>query len=542
MKNYRSYIIFLLSLLVFFVLFFTRYESSKIQVDHPMSLNEGWTYGSEVISLPRNLDIPKDTPFHIERVLDEDFHEPKVLLLRTSLQQIKVYLDDELIYEEVYGETLDKPYASMWHFITLPRHIDGQTLRVELTSPYQAMSGQINEIFYGSDATHYGYIVRNYAVRLFIGVIVMIIGTLVMTSHFFIVKKQDRGYAYAGLFAILLSLWMIAESKMLQFFTGSELLIGSLAYLVLPLFPIPLINYLKEYVSKRFHVFYDVMRYVFLAQFLFIVLAYVFGWMDFFETVIISQTILIFAMISAMFFLIYEVKKDKNDKAFQFLKALAVMSVFSILEVINFFLGDFHRTSVFLSFGLTLLIIVLLINYIRFLIGRLKLSYEKEVYEKLAYIDHVTQGMNRLAFERDLDIIFADEIRKKGVRLIMFDLDGLKKINDLYGHLEGDRAIKKAFDFITEVFGEQGACYRIGGDEFACLFECNEDQCYRHKSDSINEKIDAFEKETPYHFGLSFGSATLNHPTMTPEELMHEADLDMYRNKKSHKNESSSKE
>jgi len=542
MKNYRSYVTFILSLLVFFVMYFTNYASSKIHVDEPNRLNDAWTYQTEVISLPTQLDIPKDTPLVIERILDEDFHEPKVLMLRTSLQDVRVFVEGELIYEKTFGETLDVPYASLWHFITLPRHIDGQTLSIELSSPYQAMSGQINEIFYGTHAAHYAYIVRTYAIRLIISVVVLMIGLLVLISHFFFAKKQDRGYAYAGLFAILLSLWMIAESKMLQFLTGSELLIGSLAYLVLPLFPIPLIDYLKEYVVKRNHKYFTLMKILFISQFVFLILSYLLGWYDFFETVTVSQSILVTAMLSAMFFLVYEVRKDKNEKAFHFLKALAVLSLFGILEIINFLVGDFNRTSMYLSFGLTLLIVILMVNYVRFLIGRLKLSYEKEVYEKLAYMDHVTQGMNRLAFERDLEIILADEKRKEDVRLIMFDLDGLKKINDAYGHLEGDRAIKKAFDIITETFGEQGACYRIGGDEFACLFECNEEHCYRDRSKFLMDKIQSFENETSYHFGLSFGSATLTQANMTPETLMHIADLDMYKHKNSNKKETLAKE
>jgi diguanylate cyclase (GGDEF)-like protein len=73
-----------------------------------------------------------------------------------------------------------------------------------------------------------------------------------------------------------------------------------------------------------------------------------------------------------------------------------------------------------------------------------------------------------LAFERDIDEIFKNDTKREQLRLIVFDLDGLKSINDAYGHVEGDKAIKKAFDIITETFKDNGMCYRIGGDEF-CL-------------------------------------------------------------------------
>lgn len=59
---------------------------------------------------------------------------------------------------------------------------------------------------------------------------------------------------------------------------------------------------------------------------------------------------------------------------------------------------------------------------------------------------------------------------KKDLQLILFDLDDLKKINDTHGHAVGDEAIKKAFDILNEIFKDYGECYRIGGDEFACLY------------------------------------------------------------------------
>lgn len=535
MKNYRPYLVFLLTLLVFFILFFTNYASSKIQVPDPQRLSAHWTYGDEVISLPVKLDVQRNESVVIKHVLSVDFHEPQVLMLRSSLQDVRIFLEDELIYEKTYGDSIIEPYASMWHFITLPRHIDGQVLSVELTSPYQAMSGQVNEMFYGTHAMHYAYLFRSYGLRLFIGLLTLIIGFIVMLSHFFFAKKQDRGFAYAGLFAILLSLWMIAESRMLQFFTGSELLIGSLAYLALPVFPLPFIRYLKEYVLKRYSKLLTVLMTIFVAQFFLIIVLYVSDVMDFFESVIISQILLSSGILLALVLLLIEVKKDNNEKAFRFIKGFMVLVVFAILEIINFIMGGFENISLYLSFGLLMIMVVLMVGYVKYLIGRLKLSYEKEFYERLAYIDHVTQGQNRLAFERDLEQILNDSVKRNELRLIMFDLDGLKKINDAYGHVEGDHAIKKAFDMITEVFGHQGMCYRIGGDEFACLFESINDALFHQKKSVLEGMIQIFEDETPYHFGLSLGSSILSDEHMNAKTLIKMADSDMYMYKNSHK-------
>ena len=534
MKNYLPYLGLLLLIVLVSVMFLVSNKTSKINISEPNPLSSHWTYKNELISLPIKLDVDQSETVTIERELSLDFNETQFLMLRTSLQDVSVYLEGELIYEKTYGGSLLKPYASMWHFITLPRQTAGQTLSIELTSPYQQMSGQINQIYYGTHAMHYAHLFRTYGLRLAIGLLVFTIGLLVVVSHFAFAKKQERGFLYAGMFAIFLSLWMIAESRMLQFMTGSELLMGSLAYIALPIFPIPFIRYLKEYVLRRNRRILSLLMMVFILQFFMINLFSLTGVFDFFESVIVSQILLIIGILIALILLIIEVKKDKNERAFKFIKAFLVLVAFAAIEIINFLLGGFENTSLYLSLGIMIIMVALVINYVRYLLGRLKISYEKEFYEKLAYIDYVTQGKNRLAFERDLDLIFNDDERKKNLRLIMFDLDELKRINDVYGHVEGDVAIKKAFDLITELFKDFGVCYRIGGDEFACLYTNTDEVVYQTKKQILEKQVDQFEKDTPYHFGLSLGSALLS-DGIDSKTLIETADADMYTHKYQHK-------
>lgn len=534
MKRLTPYIALILTFIVFFVLFFIGRLSNKITIDDPKEI-DAWQYEGEVVNLPIKLDVEPNTPYTMTYLLDDDFHEPQFLMIRTSLSNVKIFLEDELIYEETYGETLSKPFASMWHIVRLPRHIDGQTLTITFESPYPAMSGQINDIFYGSEVVHLSYLVRTYGMRFVIASTIFLIGFIVMVSSFFIAKNQDKGFAYAGLFAILLSQWMMAESRLLQFFTGSELLIGSLAYLVLPLFPIPLIFYLKEQVLSRFNKPLTMGIYLFFLQFIVVILFYVTGFMDFFESVVISQVLLGITIVIAALFLIKEVKDSNNQNALNFLKIFIFLVILAGLEIVNFALGNFDQTSIYLSIGLAILSLGLLYNYGKYLILRVKLSHENEVYEKLAFMDYITQGQNRLAFERDLENIFLDREKREHLRLIMFDLDNLKKINDAFGHVEGDQAIKKAFEMMSEVFQDHGTCYRIGGDEFACLYLNKNKSLFEEKKRELQILLDAFEEATPYHFGLSLGSSVFNRESMSVTELLHEADTDMYEYKKMYK-------
>jgi len=51
--------------------------------------------------------------------------------------------------------------------------------------------------------------------------------------------------------------------------------------------------------------------------------------------------------------------------------------------------------------------------------------------------------------------------------VVFADVDGLKAINDEYGHPEGDRALKKTAEVLLTVFRDTDLVARLGGDEFA---------------------------------------------------------------------------
>src|SRR5690606_18158151 len=166
--------------------------------------------------------------FTINYEMDERFHDLQSLLIRTSLQNIRVFVYDELIYERNFGSEPFDPYASLWHMVDVHNHSEGSILSIEFMSPYQDMSGQLNPIMIGQRDSLYVYLFTTYGIRFFVALLVLITGFFVVLMNTFLAKNKDKGFVYTGIFSVLLSLWMIAESRLLQFFTGSQILLGSL--------------------------------------------------------------------------------------------------------------------------------------------------------------------------------------------------------------------------------------------------------------------------------------------------------------------------
>jgi len=127
-------------------------------------------------------------------------------------------------------------------------------------------------------------------------------------------------------------------------------------------------------------------------------------------------------------------------------------------------------------------------------------------------------------------------VRSKGDILLFFiDFDGLKQINDTFGHQEGDNAIKEAARILKETFRDSDIIARFGGDEFAVLvintLKGSEDVLKNRLKENI--EIHNNLKDRKYTISLSSGIARYNAtPPDTLDELISKADALMYEHKR----------
>ena len=102
------------------------------------------------------------------------------------------------------------------------------------------------------------------------------------------------------------------------------------------------------------------------------------------------------------------------------------------------------------------------------------LSDEIDVYRQaevraqhLAMTDPLTNLFNRRAVkEKTAELSARASRRGKSIAFMMVDLDGFKKINDLYGHDSGDQLLREVADRMRDVIPPSSVIARLGGDEF----------------------------------------------------------------------------
>lgn len=150
--------------------------------------------------------------------------------------------------------------------------------------------------------------------------------------------------------------------------------------------------------------------------------------------------------------------------------------------------------------------------------------------------DHLTGLLNRKGFYNRAALIEENAIKnQKKLSVISIDMNGLKTINDTYGHKEGDFALSTVGRILRDATGDGYAVTRLGGDEFAIAFiEEDEGDSASNLMGEIRMGMKAFNKtnEKPYKLEAGMGAVTAipDEPGCL-ERFLTEADKKMYKNK-----------
>jgi diguanylate cyclase (GGDEF)-like protein len=153
-----------------------------------------------------------------------------------------------------------------------------------------------------------------------------------------------------------------------------------------------------------------------------------------------------------------------------------------------------------------------------------------------SYTDELTGLYNRRGFLSLVEQQFKLASRaQRAFTLFFIDVDGLKQINDRFGHATGDLALICTAQALIATFRETDILGRLGGDEFAALAIDSSGDHESAIATRLSEKLKCLNSnEDRYLLSLSVGAVRYDsNTTISIKELMHLADLVMYRAKKS---------
>ncbi len=163
-----------------------------------------------------------------------------------------------------------------------------------------------------------------------------------------------------------------------------------------------------------------------------------------------------------------------------------------------------------------------------------RLEEQVEALDQLAHQDPLIALPNRRAFMRELERLVARVTRHgEGAALLFVDFDGLKTINDSFGHHCGDQALIKVAELLCEEVRRSDAVGRIGGDEFGVLLQNTTQEGAQETAERLRDIICSFgfsHGGASVPLGVSIGVAMIA-PGDSATDVMTRADEEMYRRK-----------
>lgn len=146
--------------------------------------------------------------------------------------------------------------------------------------------------------------------------------------------------------------------------------------------------------------------------------------------------------------------------------------------------------------------------------------------------DELTKLYNRFGMRRFVDKIM--EVAKRDQKYIMcieLDLDGLKKINDTYGHDAGDNAIVQVANAMRQASERREVCIRSGGDEYLVFGIAEKESDAAAFIQRVEEYLDEYNQRNAWPYEVTCRCGYCVHPAQqiySLEEMVTEADKLLY--------------
>ena len=200
------------------------------------------------VTLPYDLGLEAGVRYSASTKIPLLAENQDTILLRASMQDLWVYLDDQLILEHIQPASLSlhMPPSSLWVLVDIPEDSIGKTLRIEYVSKVDEFSGVINEVHLDRKAMilHDLFVSQRFGFAVFL--LLALLGIISIGTSFAFKNAQDLRLFYLGFMSITSGIWVLAEARLMQYFIGNRFILGSLAYLMVPIIAFFFALYIKD--------------------------------------------------------------------------------------------------------------------------------------------------------------------------------------------------------------------------------------------------------------------------------------------------------
>lgn len=532
----------------------THYEGkSVIEESFPeaMGFSDEWVLEDGTLVDTSALRDLEDTEpykeFSVFNYIPQGVEEGQYLCFRSKNIFLQVYFDDELVYNPYVSESplYTKSTGTRWNYIPIHSEDVGKRIEIRVIKVYEEGRASVDNLYIGEPARVIMDTIEGKLVSFITCVLILFVGVILIIVDIPINMRTQKNHEllYLGMFSVSVAIWCLAETHLIQFYYGDSRTMQLVSCCSLMLISIPITLYLDAaFGFRRRKVMMGMVSLSFLS-FVATIILHLTRIADVHETLHIWHVVLIMSAIVLLYIIIrntFVIGKSTSRNVYHILRGVGLcsLSVATIIDIYRYYKGNSNDTAMFVRIGLLVFIVCFGSSSLEKTINAVKLGVQTEIVSQLAYRDGLTRVANRTAFEEHLVELEKRKNDIPAIGIIMFDVNDLKFVNDNFGHQTGDNMLVKSATLIEDAFaGEQGECYRIGGDEFAVVLSgAQVQEYYENRIARFKEIMSKYNAQPDKEFRISIAHGFAVYDKSDEDEMLmnvyQRADVLMYENKK----------
>lgn len=343
--------------------------------------SDGWVWvqedGTRVpIEIPGKCEAERNAVVTIENTLPMDLEDNVYLCVRSSKQEMQIYVDGVLRRE--YSTEDTRPFGTVsavaFVFLRLDAEDAGKTVTI-VTQTDSSYTGIFHQIYYGDKMGIWRYFFDRYGTELMIAILMLLLGgiSIVASIALRLCYHRKIEMEYLGWGVFLAAIWIIANSTFRQMIFTSISVISDMAFFMVMLLAIPFILYLNGIQNERYHKIYIVAVVLNILDFVICTFLHVTNRIDFTDTIEVMTKICAVSIGTFVVTIAIDIVKGYIKEYRLVAFGIFGVSMAAAAQIILYFRRTTPFNGSLIAVGLVFLLIISFINTLKDV-----LSVEKE--------------------------------------------------------------------------------------------------------------------------------------------------------------------
>ena len=398
------------------------------------------------------------------------------LCFRSRSAGVHVYQGGNLVYsiESHGGQNPPSFDGGRYNLVTLDGTAMEGPLSIVFETTYMDSSPLFDPVFFGNRTSLVIRIVARNVPSLIIGMSMVAASLLIAFLSLTLQNRQARANLMSAVFLIAITgTWILTQNWSRQFFFSNVTMALDVSYLMMALLPLSMLHYIRMNYDIGMHRsfrFFEHFSYLMILMYVVMYVPYLLFARPYGDILIVMAALLAFYFLSLVAVCLHHYVKRRFPGGLWLVTGLASYLSAIVIEQVLLTRESILRVQISIYLPYYIALFIFLFRAAAETMRNSRSATEKRRILEMAYMDTLTGVLNRNALDDRLERISREN--RRNIYIFMFDIDGMKRYNDTFGHKAGDMLVRSMAESLKEATLDMNRyIFRYGGDEFLLMVE-----------------------------------------------------------------------